>query len=135
MMTHRVPEGGSPVGVNHAAKLGDHDRVEILQMIGHEQKPRQRQQPAVATTAVGGRKKQAAHFAGAIMLLQQMQRADGLADVQLRRRMYGAFQPIAVERIEPADLGDDPAGAGDLPGGGIFQHEQVGFTARGIFIA
>ena len=76
--------GRAAVGVDHAAHLGEDDRVEASGELGHEQEPRQRQEPAVAAGAVVGGEEQAADLGRAVVLGDEVKRLDLLADAEER---------------------------------------------------
>ena len=74
------------------------------QRTGHEQEPRKRQQPPVATLAVVVGQEEAADLARPVVLLDQVQRLDLFADAQHLRLVHRGLDAVGVERLEPADL-------------------------------
>ena len=124
-------QNGDAAGVvHHAAHLRDHQRVERPHVLGHEQEPRQRQQPAVAVAAVVGRQEQAADLARPVVLGHQVQRLDLLPHAEEFRLVDARLDPVGVKRLEPADLRDDPARPCYRAGVDVFHHEQVSFGPR-----
>jgi hypothetical protein len=74
---------------------------------------------------VRGREEEAPDPGGAAVLLHQVEDAHLPAHLKRPGLVEGGLDPVGVEGLEAALLGDDPAGAQDRTAPFFLQHEEV----------
>ncbi len=120
----RVPERRAAGLVDDAAQLGQHLVGEAVAVPPDEQIAAAREQHAEPARALGRVEEQAADFRAALEIGAERQHLGAEGAAELGRGLGERADPVGIERLLGADPAEDLAGAADLPGLAILQHED-----------
>ena len=118
-----IPEGRTARFVDDAAQLGQDAVGKARAVRADEQVAAAREQQPEPAGALAGVEEQAADLARALEVGGERQHLGAKGAAELAAVLGQRAEPVAVERVLLADVGEHLAGAADLAGVGVLQHE------------